>query len=88
MITIKQVAQITEGWYNDFLKSVNALDPHLKEIGEVRMKICSDCPVRTENRCDRGKSHIGINGKEFKGCGCRIDKKTLCKDCACPGGFW
>jgi hypothetical protein len=88
MITVGQVFQIAEGWFNDFKNQLNLLDPETKALGEGRMKICEHCPVRTENRCDGGKTHIGRNGQHFNGCGCRIDKKTLCRDCQCPGSFW
>ena len=80
--------QIAEGWYNDFLNDVNLLDPETKKLGEERMFICSACPVRTQNKCDSSKSHINKNGALFEGCGCYINKKTLCKNCTCPGGFW
>jgi hypothetical protein len=80
--------QIAEGWFNDFLKELNLLDENVKNLGESRMNICSSCPVRTGNRCDREKSHKSIHGIKFSGCGCRIDKKTLCVTCSCPGGYW
>lgn len=80
--------QIAEGWFNGFLDDLSILDEETKSIGEKRMNICSECPVRTEKRCDRDKSTTNISGVQFNGCGCRIDKKTLCMDCQCPGGFW
>jgi hypothetical protein len=79
---------IAEGWFNDFLKDMNLLDENIKNLGERRMAVCSSCPVRTENRCDNNKSHKNIDGITFNGCGCRIDKKTLCVECNCPGRFW
>jgi hypothetical protein len=79
---------IAEGWFNSYLDKLNLLDEDIKELGERRMSICSDCPVRSDNRCDRNKTHINISGAHFSGCGCYIDKKTLCVDCQCPGGFW
>jgi len=80
--------QIAEGWFNDFLKDLNLLDETTKALGEKRMSICSNCPVRTDNRCDHAKQHTDIDGAIFNGCGCYVHKKTLCVDCACPGKFW
>lgn len=80
--------QIAEGWFNSYLDKLNLLDEGTKSLGEARMSICSSCPVRTGNRCDRDKTHINISGTPFSGCGCYIDKKTLCADCHCPGRFW
>lgn len=82
------ITHIAEGWFNGFLKDLNLLDEDIKKIGEARMNICSACLVRSDNKCDRNKTHINTSGSSFNGCGCRIDKKTLCVDCQCPGGFW
>lgn len=82
------IKHIAEGWFNSFLDTMNLLDEDVKNLGTERMNICSNCPVRSGNRCDRNKTHISATGVEFNGCGCYIDKKTLCVDCHCPGGFW
>jgi hypothetical protein len=82
------IRQIAEGWFNDFLKDVDLLDEKTKALGENRMNICADCPVRTSNTCDHTKRSLNIHGVSFNGCGCRVDKKALCIDCSCPGGFW
>lgn len=82
------VLYIAEGWYNSFLDKVDLLDPEKRELGNIRLSICSTCPIRTENRCDQSKTHINTQGVSFNGCGCYIDKKVLCKECACPGEFW
>lgn len=82
------ILQIAEGWYNSFLDSLNLLDTQIKDLGQKRMSICAKCPVRTHNLCDDNKKHINSWGTPFTGCGCYIDKKVLCKDCTCPGGYW
>jgi hypothetical protein len=82
------LSQIAEGWYNDFLNDINLLDSEVKQLGEERMSICAECPVRSNNKCDASKSHINNYGVSFTGCNCYINKKTLCKNCSCPGGFW
>jgi len=85
MLKLKQIA---EGWTNSFLNTLGLLDETTKQTAEARMGICLECPVRTNNICDVHKTRLDISGKEFKGCGCFIDKKTLCTNCVCPGGFW
>jgi hypothetical protein len=79
---------IAEGWFNSFLDSVNLLDEQTKILGENRMLVCSNCSIRKLNICSSQNESINIKGKSFKGCGCRIDKKVLCKECQCPGGYW
>jgi hypothetical protein len=82
------ILHIAEGWYNSFLDRAHLLDPEIRELGDIRLSACSNCPIRTENRCDDTKTHINTWGTPFNGCGCYIDKKVLCKECTCPGGFW
>jgi hypothetical protein len=82
------ILHIAEGWFNSFLDSLNLLDTQIKELGQKRMSICSKCPVRTQNICDENKKHTNSWGSPFTGCGCYIDKKVLCKECTCPGGYW
>lgn len=82
------IKQIAEGWFNGFLNDINLLDEKTKNLGQSRMSICLTCPVRTGNVCDKGKSGKNQLGFPFRGCNCRIDKKTLCKECTCPGGRW
>ena len=80
--------QIAEGWFNGFLKDLNLLDEKTKKLGEARISICLNCPIRSGDRCDINKSGVSRLGFSFKGCGCKIDKKTLCIECVCPGGHW
>lgn len=82
------ICHIAEGWYNSFLDTVHLLSPKIRELGNTRLSACLNCPVRTENRCDEKKTHTNTWGSPFNGCGCYIDKKVLCKECTCPGGFW
>ena len=79
---------IAEGWFNYYLDSAQLLDPETRALGDSRLSTCSNCPIRTENRCDETKTHTNTWGTPFSGCGCHIDKKVLCKECQCPGGFW
>jgi len=80
--------QIAEGWFNGFLKDLNLLDEKTKKLGESRMSVCLECPIRTGDRCDRNKTGSNKHGISFNGCGCIITKKTLCIECVCPGGHW
>lgn len=82
------LSQIAEGWFNSFLGELNLLDENTKRLGESRMSICLNCPVRTGDRCDNEKSGLNNAGFYFTGCGCYISKKTLCTTCVCPGGHW
>ena len=77
------ILHIAEGWYNSFLDRAHLLDPETRKLGDDRLSICSNCPIRTENRCDETKTHTNTWGSLFSGCGCHIDKKVQC-----PGGFW
>lgn len=85
---MSKINNIAEGWFNSFLTKLNLLNEDTKQLGETRMNICSNCPVRSDNICDSSKTHINTSGITFNGCGCHIDKKTLCVSCECPGGFW
>jgi hypothetical protein len=79
---------IAEGWFNSFLDALNMLDPAKKIVAEARMNICATCPIREGFICSPNKLGINNKGENFYGCGCLIDKKTLCMDCSCPGGKW
>jgi hypothetical protein len=56
------ILHIAEGWYNSFLDRAHLLDPEIRELGDTRLSACSNCPVRTENRCDDTKTHINTWG--------------------------
>lgn len=85
---MSKLLNIAEGWFNDFLKDLNLLDEETKNLGELRMSICKDCPIRTQSTCDRQKIGTSKAGFPFNGCGCNVHKKTLCRECSCPGGHW
>lgn len=82
------IKHIAEGWFNSFLDSINLLDSETKKLGETRMNICTSCPIRKIKRCSSDREGIHADGSTFKGCGCYVDKKVLCHDCQCPGGYW
>jgi len=88
MTLTKQLKEIMQGWGNSFLDKLNMLPTIIKEEAEERSKICSTCPIRTDNTCDPNKKGISAKGRAFYGCGCYIDKKVLCMDCDCPGEYW
>jgi len=79
---------ITEGWFNGFLQSFNLLNEEMQLLGEARMNVCTDCKIRKGFKCSSENTGMDINKKPFRGCGCRIDKKVLCEECECPGGYW
>jgi hypothetical protein len=79
---------IAEGWFNSFLDAINLLEPNIKILGEARMRICADCPVRDGLVCSSEKHGMTEEKEFFNGCGCPIDKKVLCVECKCPGGKW
>jgi hypothetical protein len=79
---------IAEGWFNKLLDSLNLLDEETKKLAKSRLSVCTDCPVRTESKCDSDKFHRKNDGTKFQGCGCNIEAKVLCQHCECPGGRW
>ena len=85
---MKQIRQILEGWTNDLLNKINLLPEDKKKVAEDRLKICMGCPIRTNDICDPKKASKSMDGKNFNGCGCYIEKKTMCMDCDCPGSYW
>lgn len=55
----------------------------IEEIAEKRLKICFECPIRTDNKCDKNKSENNING-----CGCFLNMKTRSPASKCPVNKW
>jgi hypothetical protein len=84
----KLIRQIGEGWTNSLLNQLSLLSPAKKQVAEERLAICLTCPIRTNSICDPAKKGISPNGTTFEGCGCFIEKKTMCMDCECPGQYW
>lgn len=84
----KLLRQIASGWMNSFLDKVNLLSPEKKQVAVHRMEICAQCPIRTNEVCDPSKKGTALDGTKFEGCGCFIEKKTMCMDCECPGQYW
>jgi hypothetical protein len=81
--------QIIEGWSNYFKSKFNALDPKLKNLSELRLQICAECPVRTGSLCDPMKKGIHLeSGFEERGCGCHLSAKSMSTSASCPLGKW
>ena len=96
-----QLNQIIEGWGNLALDNFNLLNDELKKVSEDRFLICDGCPLRDGNRCSTDKEGEAlttftykatgeqrVQGIKYKGCGCNLHAKVLCKDCQCPLGKW
>lgn len=79
---------IITGWANLTLKELNSLSPEIRQMGEKRLKICHQCPVRTGNRCDPNKTIKNKDGDRIKGCGCVLSAKVLSPSSKCPAGKW
>lgn len=83
------LSNIVTGWVNFSLDFFNQLHPKIKEEGEKRLEICSGCPMRTLNKCDKTKTGINIeSGLEVKGCSCNLSAKVLDPNSECPKGLW
>jgi hypothetical protein len=81
--------QIVEGWSNYFKSKFNTLDPKLKNLSELRLQICAECPIRTGSLCDPSKRGINVeSGKEVKGCGCHLGAKSMSPAAKCPLDKW
>lgn len=65
--------EIFEGWIRSVFK-----DEKIEALSKERLKICFECPIRTNNKCDKSKG----------GCGCPLDKKTRSKSTKCPKNYW
>lgn len=98
---ISQIKQIANGWINLILNELELLPEDLKKEAEKRIEICHECPLRKDNRCDPEKEGEAVTtffykatgerrvqGINYKGCGCNLAAKTVCKDCQCPLGKW
>lgn len=91
---LKKYKEIYDGWVNDAFPT-----PEILEIAEQRAKICASCPLNVDNYCSRKQTGIAVTtfeyqeelrqeGREYKGCGCPLSKKTKSLDSKCPIGKW
>ncbi len=47
-------------------------------LAESRLKICFECPLRVDNKCDKSKG----------GCGCYLSAKVRSPNSNCPKKKW
>lgn len=91
---LKKFKEIYEGWKNDAFPT-----PEIMLMAEPRAKICADCPLNVNNVCTPNatlpavdnfiyQEELRVKGKEYKGCGCPLSKKTKSPDSKCPVGKW
>lgn len=50
----------------------------IEKLAEDRLKICMNCPVRSDNKCDKAKG----------GCGCYLAAKARSPKSKCPLNKW
>lgn len=50
----------------------------INSVSEERLKRCFECPIRTEQWCDKKKG----------GCGCYLQAKTKSPNSSCPIEKW
>lgn len=91
---LKKFKEIYDGWKNDAFPT-----PDVLVWSEPRAKICADCPLNVNNVCSTFEKGIAVKefiyqeeiryqGREYKGCGCPLSKKTKSLDSKCPIGRW
>ena len=91
---LNNLKEIYDGWKNDAFPTTDVLT-----WAEPRAKICADCPLNKGNVCSNLETGISVatfeykeelrhEGKEYKGCGCPLSKKTKSKNSKCPIGKW
>jgi hypothetical protein len=68
-----QAKEIFEGFVNNLFPN-----DEIRELSRNRLKICFECPIRTNNKCDKSKG----------GCGCFLNLKTKSPDSHCPLKKW
>lgn len=66
------IKDILMGWGNLIIRP-----EHITPLMEKRIKICNECPIRTNDTCDKKKG----------GCGCYIPAKNR-SNSKCPKGKW
>ncbi len=62
----------------DGFKNLIFPNQRIEQLAESRLKICFECPIRTDNKCDKSKG----------GCGCYLSAKTRSETSKCPKGYW
>ena len=83
------ISLIVNGWTNFFKDRFNRLDPKVKQLSELRLEICLECPLRSGSMCDPKKKGINIEkGKETSGCGCHLAAKSMAIKAKCPLDKW
>lgn len=67
-----------------FIGFKNLIFPNqqIESVAEERLKICFNCPVRTDDFCDKNKSIDNV-----KGCGCYLKAKVRSTG-ECPLKKW
>ena len=83
-----QVRGITEGWVNHYLNKINKLPYKKSKLAEDKLKICINCELYTENKCDKNKTTKDDLGETVNGCGCEVDKKVFSETSECPANKW
>jgi len=91
---LKNLKEIYAGWKNDTFPT-----PEVLAWSEPRAKICAGCPLNVNGVCSTDKTGIAVKdfeykeelrkkGREYKGCGCPLAKKTKSLNSKCPIGLW
>ena len=68
-----KINDIATGWYNLVRKELGLLPSQLQKQSDTRLKICSECQYRNENRCLK--------------CTCFLKAKVV-SDSKCPINKW
>ena len=87
-----EVGNIIKGHVNELL-GLN------KDISQIRLEICKQCPLYLDGlrpRCNPNlymnpkTRDISINKKDgyYKGCGCYLKSKTTIPNAVCPNEQW
>lgn len=96
---INQVADIHNGFKNNLLSKIGKVSDEIIVESVRREKICMQCPLLKELRCDTSKeievvADFEYYGKKFKkgdkvkGCGCNLNIKWMSTDAKCPAAKW
>ena len=74
-------SQVFEGWRNKLIPP-SQLKELIRQTGDQRMKICSECPHHSKNHKTRRPDDHCVY------CGCTLSAKTKCLSCKCPINKW
>lgn len=69
-----EIKNIAEGWFNVIRAELNVLPDSIKTLAEERLKTCSTCPQRKNNKCTI--------------CGCPLIAKVKATKSTCPINIW